>query len=1268
MASYNVPQFKGGNSPYNQVGAQYYAQNKKKIDAQFQADAIARSRTSTVYDNSPQAPMPKGPSLVSALGNALLKPFKYVAEAPIEARYRPQIVENKKRIQKANDDLLKTATKAYKDGKLSKEKYQKIVKSVSKETLAAAQQVQESTDIIQEKADAKKFAGALTEVGLTPFALSTKGMVKGAQVVNAATKVRTAGSAAEGTMLAKKLAGIGVVPSRYLTQPKIGATIAQQALLGGATNAAGTAAKDGATAGDYVKNFAIGAGLSAGLVGGADLAVKGVDKGVKAAASAAKSGIMKTETGKKLADILSDASQRVGNDLRYVQDSVKGMVDDAGRKVDEHVTKLVRDVRSAPAYAESARANNVGVQELRALTQGKKSKELTPYKQEIADYQTLVNKAKLAGKPAPAWTGSAEGRKMYEALNKSTKQVIQDWYDNGIITKADYDNWISDPNYVRMQHKVNEHMQKSGLGGAELSMGKSVSSQKLRGSSKEAIDPFAAFLDWHTRATREVLANKAATYYTEQLAKAGKATQLRNAEDVMRRKEIQKFLAETKPGKKFAARMVRKYSRELRRLQTEVDKLNKKGLDESLGLDRTAKGKDDAFRYQTEEYISGAKRVKNPKDVSRSISAPKEITGSLKTAQTIEGGANSNEVRQLMEDLIATDSSTLRSIRKKIANREPKLAKLIDDITEQKDQLEAFNIARGDAWKEMLAKADAATRGKATISRMNQGYKEIFEVDPKIASVVKSMDPVQLGRVGQIVALPARVLRTGATAANVAFTLPNYVADQLGSAIISRNARNTHNIAAMAFGLKESFKYTANDVFGTKFKLDDVAQEYLKLQAQATGPNLSRNLRNTIRQSNKELGIKGTVWDKTMEAGRRFEDIISSSEHATRMQNFVGMYRGKVDELGHERALEEAVKASRMNSVDFGQRGEWANAMSWLNPYLNASIQGVRTTAKSFADRPTATSLKIAGLLVAPTVASTYHNLSDPERAMAYANLSEYTRANNAIWVIRGGDDPIIISIKLPPGLKSMVKPARNIVEAQYLDNRQSFLEDAKNILVDPFSPIGGSKGEVLSSLTPQPLKPTIEAATNYSFFSGENIVKGNMKDLPPEEQVYKTTGSTYRDIGKFLGVSPLIVNQFVRSTGGGGGEQLFNAVDRIRRASGESGVVVDNRGTWSQVTGRFEKGNQKNVQTQFYDRYNIAKTINKSGSKKVTEAVKAGDYDKARQIADDTNALVQATMKEFDKTYGKYSTSEQRDEFAKLVKEALINTDYKNLKRRAKN
>lgn len=1228
MASYNAPKFKGGSSPYNQVGATYYAQNKKRIDAQFQSDAIARSRTSTVYDNSPQVPMPKGPSLASSITNALLKPFKYVAEAPIEARYRPKIIENQKRIQKANDDLLRAANKAYKEGKLSKAKYNKIVKSVSKETLAASQQVQDSTDILREKADAKKFAGALTEVGLTPFALSTKGMVKGAQVVNAATKVRATGSAVEGTALAKKLAGIGVVPSRYITQPKIGATIAQQALLGGATNAAGTAAKDSATAGDYVKNFAIGAGLSAGLVGGADLAIKGADKGIKAAASAAKSGIMKTEAGRKLADVLSDASQRIGNDLRYVQDSVKGMIDDAGRKVDEHVTKLVRDVRSAPAYAESARANNVGVQELRALTQGKKSKELLPYKQEIADYQTLVNKAKLEGKPAPAWTGSAEGRKMYEALNKSTKQVIQDWYDNGIITKADYDNWMSDPNYVRIQRKVDEHLQKSGLGGAELSMGKSVSSQKLRGSTKEAIDPFAAFIEWHTRATREVLANKASTYYTEQLVKAGKATQLRNAEDVMRRKEIQKFLAETKPGKKLEQRLVKKYSKELRKLETEMRQLEK-----------------------------GAKNE-----------LKRKLAGAVDGGLVPEGGANADNIKAVIEDIMSKDMKELNKLNRMWKNRDAKVSKVLEDLMHHKGMLEAHNVVRSDAWKEMMAKADAASRGKATISRMNKGIKEMFEVEPKLASVIKSMDPVQLGRIGQIIALPARVLRTGATAANVAFTLPNYVADQLGSAIISKNARYTHNIASIAFGLKQSLKYTANDVFGTKFNIDDVAQEYLKLQAQATSPNLSRNLRNTIRQSNKELGIKGTVWDKTMEAGRRFEDIISSSEHATRMQNFVGTYRGKLDELGPERALEEAIKASRMNSVDFGQRGEWANAMSWLNPYLNASIQGVRTTAKSFADRPTATSIKIAGLLIAPTVASTYHNLSDPERAMAYANLSEYTKENNAIWVIRGGDNPIIISIKLPPGLKSMVKPARNIVEAQYLDNRQSFLEDAKNMLIDPFSPIGGSKSEVLSSITPQPLKPTIEAATNYSFFGGENIVKGNMKDLPADEQVYSKTGSTYRDIGKFLGVSPIIVNQFVRSTGGGGGEQLFNAIDRIRRASGESGVVVDNRGTWSQVTGRFEKGNQKNVQTQFYDRYNIAKTINRSGSRKVTEAVKAGDYDKARQIADDTNALVQATMKEFDKTYGKYSTSEQRDEFAKLVKEALINTDYKNLKRRAKN
>lgn len=1153
--------------------------------------------------------------------------------------------------------LLATINKLYKEKKISKREYQAQINAINTVTQELSSSTGGDLDTLMGVTDKRKVAMGAAETALTPFMFSPTGAVTTTAVARAALLAKKGGDLNKlGTALNKA----GVVSGRALKQPKLAATVAQQTGLGAAGGGLYAGGKDNATDMDIVKGALLGGALSGAVVGGGSLLGKGLDKGVKATGRAISGGISKTETGRAFMEALKTADRKLGNDLRVYTDAIVDKADKAT------LTRLVGNVRKAQGISDYEWKHNAEIANLQKILSGKTMKDVNPLLKQVTDYQTLVNNAKQAGLEIPKFTGSAKAKKIYEALNKSTKKPIQDLYDNNMITKENYEKWMKDKNYTRIQREVEEHLQDSGFMSERLSVSKSITSQKLQQGDGEALNPLATFRDWHNRVYKEIEANKAVTFFTDTLLKQGDATMLRDADKVMLRQKMQQFLTDSEPGKKFAERMAKKYGKEVRKIQGQLDKLNRKGLSESLKIDRSAKGKKDAYRYKTEEYLTNLRRTSVPKNIERAVGTPSPLAGSLKTRQSIEAGVKATDVRQLMEDLVMTDSTKLAALRKQIGNRNPKLAQALDEFTAYKDELAGFNAARSGAHGEIRANADSIRTNLPTLSRINKGITEVIKVEPKIAAVVNSMDPVQLGAVGKFLAIPARVLRTGATAGNLAFTLPNYIADQLSSAIISKNAWRTHHPMSIIFGMKESLKFVANDVSGKKaFKLDDIAERYFRTEKFSPSQNLARDLPEAIREVAADFGMKTTTRYKLTNSWRKFEDVVGTTEHATRLQNYIGTYKGAIsDGMTSTKAHELALSAARMNSVDFFQRGELAKGMAWMNPYLNASIQGVRTTAMAFSSRPTATTAKIAVILGMPVAASTYNNLSSPEKAMAYMNLSDYTKENNIVWVL--GKDSII-TIKLPPGFKSFVKPIRNLVEGEFVGERQSFMESAKNLLIDPFNPLGSNRDEMLSSIIPQPLKPAVETVTNHSFFTGDKIVGDRLSNKLAEDQVYKTTGTTYRDIAKKLGISPLLVQNFIRSTGGGLAEQFVAAADEGRKNILGQDVVVSNRGLQEQIIGRVYKTSGGEVGRRMYESFAFNDRVLNSGSAKVTEAMKAGDEGKARGIANDTNKLLEANFNAFYKKYGEFMTSEEKEMFDSIKRGTYISTKSSALQRRAK-
>lgn len=525
-----------------------------------------------------------------------------------------------------------------------------------------------------------------------------------------------------------------------------------------------------------------------------------------------------------------------------------------------------------------------------------------------------------------------------------------------------------------------------------------------------------------------------------------------------------------------------------------------------------------------------------------------------------------------------------------------------------------------------------------TLPVFEKGIKELYTIDPRAAQQLAKSSDLELKTIADWVLFPSRVLRGGATSLNLAFAVPNFVRDQISSGVLSKNIMATHNPIAFWAGFKESVlkptgRATVGRIPGIKgevFEPSPLFKEYLSRNQNMTKVDLARNLKDATRQAQENLGIRGES------ILRKYENIISASEKLTRYQNFFGTYKNALKKgIDPENAINIANEAARNNSINFSNRGEIGTFMKIFNPYFNASVQGSRTLAKSLKERPIGTGMKIGSNILSPVAVSTYYNLSDPERAEIYANIPERERGSNIIMVLDG--DRGYVKVPLPPGMKEFANPLRNFVESEFLGDRQSLLETAKNIFIDPFSPIGTTANEVISQAVPQAIKPIGEIAINRDIYTGRDIIPEQLKDKSKSEQVYKNTPQIYKDIGKELDISPLQVRKVITGYGAGGLEGALVSIDQLRGTNTGKRSLVEQ--IVSRFTGKVSKDTGE-VKSKFFESYQPLKSNKSDTSERITKLVRSDKLSQADKLAVNFNKKIDEEKKRLKKTYGRFESN----------------------------
>jgi hypothetical protein len=299
-----------------------------------------------------------------------------------------------------------------------------------------------------------------------------------------------------------------------------------------------------------------------------------------------------------------------------------------------------------------------------------------------------------------------------------------------------------------------------------------------------------------------------------------------------------------------------------------------------------------------------------------------------------------------------------------------------------------------------------------------------------------------------------------------------------------------------------------------------------------------------------------------------------------------------------------------LESMNFTKRGaapsiHMANS---LIPFFNSQIQGLNVLVKALSgNMPFNERLKIQeklfkrGMMIAAGTMVYAALMQDDE---AYKNATPDQKYGN--WFLRfpGLDEPIRLPIPFEIGYIFKALP-----EALYnsMVNEHGGEEAVKAFtqIVKQTIPGGTSYG------IPQAMRPAIEAGLGKSFYTGRDIMSAHEKQLAPEAQFRENTTEIAKTVGKVAGVSPIMIEEFVKGYTGTMGLALLQAVSMPFGGTGSPEKTYKRLSEMPVVGGVFQPNDAGGIITSTYDNMQEFAKIKSS----VDDLINRGEKAKAMEL-----------------------------------------------------
>lgn len=429
--------------------------------------------------------------------------------------------------------------------------------------------------------------------------------------------------------------------------------------------------------------------------------------------------------------------------------------------------------------------------------------------------------------------------------------------------------------------------------------------------------------------------------------------------------------------------------------------------------------------------------------------------------------------QSVVQNIKGSDKIVENPIETMLLNTE----RMVNEVQRNKVAQQLAN--QGELVERVLKDGDTVKPGYDTISYLDKGVKTRIEVPALVAKEMKNLNsvlPDWASTTINVLGLPTKALRAGATSANPIFVASNLVRDQLQTAVtgsLTANLKGTPKAFLAAFdpsmkGASLRSELRRNGIIGSEFR-----QTYGYKSGQ-----LMKEL-----QANGQLP-KGAL-ERIKHPINTLADIIGTTENFTRAQQFYGT-AGDVTKKS---------QAARNNSLNFSRAGVVTRQVNKLVPFINAGVQGGRLSVNLVKDRPARAVGATAVLVSAALTAKAYNEGKNKD---LYDRLSDEEKKNNIIWFLPGAkynpkENRVDGIAKVP--MPQMFYPFLDAV-----NNLKGKPEDVLRLGANVFNASTGiDLTNPINQLTPTIVKPAVEIGLNKSLYTGNDLVSDWEKIKTPK-------------------------------------------------------------------------------------------------------------------------------------------------------------------------
>lgn len=517
-----------------------------------------------------------------------------------------------------------------------------------------------------------------------------------------------------------------------------------------------------------------------------------------------------------------------------------------------------------------------------------------------------------------------------------------------------------------------------------------------------------------------------------------------------------------------------------------------------------------------------------------------------------------------------------------------KVAQTLVDIRKLSPEMEDLIVPVG--------RGTAIPAGFDTINVLRDGAKEVYAVPKEVASAMKRMTNQQVDFLTKTANWGSKALRGGATTFNILFIVPNAIRDFQTATLVSKSG---FNVVDWTKGIWEGFKGVAGE-YGLKVD-DTVYKKYLE-DAGKIGGYYSTYL-NQVPKTAKDLSKP--EWKKLLTLLNPFK-LIEEAGRVVEAGPRLGVYQRAISKGLGGRA---AGFASREATVDFAKMGDSMRVLNMWTPFINARLQGTVNVGKSIAEsvgnpkRMAELSLKIGALAVTPFVATYQWNTTQfPE---VWDDIADYEKSNYIIGIYGDAKDSngnYTQVIKIPKGnFNFFIDPVQDFLEWQRGNTPKLFSTVAMDTLFNVLPLSTTNQGSFMDrvfqgtvGLFPPPLKAVTETGFGKTSYTGKPIVPPSLENVSPKHQYKDSTTIIAKNIGEWLNVSPLKIENAIRTMTGEVGIQALGIAGTVERPGVTTPFVKGFQKRFTQAYGgqkeQTEVKNIKEYQNQMYDRSIIEK------------------------------------------------------------------------------